>query len=134
MTSGIIEILLDSSAVTSLVGKNKTNDKWKVYPFTRPETEDPPFIVVAKTGNNPTVAKDCYGTLDYPSYDVLCYCKNFRDTEILHEAARAALDGMSSITAVCTFSSIWLITDRDAYDNGAQCNVHIATYNAEQSR
>jgi hypothetical protein len=135
MTSGIIEILTDYPGVQSLVGQNEAADKYKVYPFKAPQGEKGPYIVVAKTANN-TVSqgKEIESTLDYPTYDVLCYSKNFRTTEELHEASRDALDNMSSITAVCTFRRIWLVTDRDAFDESAQMYVHVATYGAEQYR
>ena len=135
MTSGIIEILTDSVAVQALVGQNEAADKYKVYPFKAPQTEKGPYIVVAKTSNNgQSQGKEIESTLDYPTYDVLCYAKNFRTTEQLHEATRAAIDNMGSITAVCEFKKIWLVTDRDAFDESAEMYVHVATYGAEQYR
>lgn len=135
MTSGIIEILTDSAAVQTLVGQNQAADKYKVYPFKAPQTEKGPYVVVAKTANSTqSQGKEIESTLDYPTYDVLSYAKNFRTTEELHEATRNALDNMSSVTAVCTFRRIWLITDRDAFDESAEMYVHVATYGAEQFR
>jgi hypothetical protein len=135
MTSGIIEILTDHAGVQTLVGQNERGDKYKVYPFKAPQPEKTDYIVVAKTANN-TVSqgKEIESTLDYPTYDVLCYSKNFRTTERLHEACRDALDNMSSVTAVCQFRRIWLVTDRDAFDESAEMYVHVATYGAEQYR
>ena len=135
MTSGIVEILTDSAAVQAEVGTNAEGMKYKVYPFVAPQTEKGPYIVVAKTANNTqSEGKEIESTLDYPTYDVLCYSKNFRKTEELHEACRAALDNMTSVTAVCTFRRIWLITDRDQFDTKAEMYVHVATYGAEQFR
>ena len=135
MTSGIIEILTDSVAVQSLVGQNEAADKYKVYPFKAPQTEKGPYIVVAKTSNSSiSQGKEIESTLDYPTYDVLCYAKNFRTTELLHDASRNALDNVTSITEVCVFKRIWLVTDRDAFDESAEMYVHVATYGAEQYR
>jgi hypothetical protein len=135
MTSGIIEILTESVGVQTLVGQNQDSDKYKVYPTVAPQKESEPYIIVVKTSNSgQSQGKEVESTLDYPSYDVLCYAKNFRTTERLHEACRAALDNMTSVTAVCTFRRIWLQTDRDAFDNDAQLYVHVATYAAEQLR
>jgi hypothetical protein len=135
MTSGIVEILTDSAAVQALVGQNEAADKYKVYPFKAPQKEKGPYIVVAKTANNTqSQGKEIESTLDYPTYDVLCYAKNFRTTELLHEAARDALDNMTSTTAVCVFKRIWLVTDRDAFDESAEMYVHVGTYAAEQFR
>lgn len=135
MTSGIIEILTDSVGVQNLVGMNVASDKYKVYPFKAPQQEKGPYIVVAKTANSTqSQGKEIESTLDYPTYDVLHYAKNFRTTEELHEATRAALDNMSSITEVCEFRRIWLVTDRDAFDESAEMYVHVSTYGAEQHR
>lgn len=135
MTSGIIEILTDSAAVQALVGLNVAGDKYKVYPFKAPQPEKGPYVVVAKTSNSTiSQGKEIESTLDYPNYDVLCYSKNFRTTEELHEATRDALDNMSSVTEVCEFKRIWLVTDRDAFDESAEMYVHVATYGAEQYR
>lgn len=135
MTSGIIEILTDSVAVQALVGQNDRGDKYKVFPFVAPQGERGPYIVVAKTSNSTqSLGKEIESTLDYPVYDVLCYAKNFRTTELLHEAARDALDNMSSVTEVCVFKRIWLVTDRDAFDQSADMYCHVATYAAEQYR
>jgi hypothetical protein len=135
MTSGIIKILTDSPAVQGLVGQNESSDKYKVYPFKAPQAEKGPYIVVAKTSNNTqSQGKEIASSLDYPTYDVLCYAKNFRTTEQLHEAARLAIDNVTSITAVCQFRRIWLVSDRDAFDESAEMYVHVATYGAEQFR
>jgi len=135
MTSGIVEILTDSNQVQVLVGQNEATSKFKVYPFKAPQTEKGPYIVVAKTANSSvSQGKEIESTLDYPTYDVLHYAKNFRLTEQLHEATRAALDNVSSVTAVCTFKRIWLVTDRDAFDESAEMHVHVTTYAAEQYR
>jgi hypothetical protein len=133
MTSGIIEILTDSSAVQALVGENSRSDKFKVYPFKAPQPENGPYIIVAKTTNSTqSQGKEIESTLDYPTYDVLSYSKKFRETEEMHEACRSALDNMTSITEVCTFKRIWLVNDRDGFDDSAQMYVHVATYAAEQ--
>jgi hypothetical protein len=135
MTSGITEILTDSVAVQSLVGRNEAGDKWKVYPFKAPQTEKGPYMVVAKTSNSAqSQGKEIESTLDYPTYDVLSYAKNFRTTELMSIAARAALDNVTSVTSVCTFKRIWLVTDRDAFDESADMYVHVDTYAAEQYR
>lgn len=135
MTSGIIDILIDNVGVQTVVGLNEAEDKYKVYPFVAPQGEKQPYIVVSKTGNNTqSEGKEIGSTLDYPSYDVLCYSKNFRTTELLHEAVRTALDNTAWTTSDYTYRRIWLITDRDAFSNEAQMYVHVASYGAELLR
>ena len=137
MTSGIIEILLDSTDIQNLVGTNDTTAKWKVYPTVAPQDEKLPYIIVSKVSNDKqtiSMGKDTDSTLDYPEYDVLCYAKNFRTTEQMDIAVRDALDNKTSATEVCVFRRIWLVTDQDRFDNHAQAHVHHARYAAEQLR
>lgn len=137
MTSGIIEILLDDATVTDLVGLNRRADKVKIYPTRAPQGETEPYIVVAKVSNNvsTSLTKDLSSLLDYPRYNVACYAKIFRETEILFEAVRAALDNKQSITdAGAVFTRIWLSNDFDAYDDTAQVYCHVAVFDAELKR
>jgi len=135
MTSGIIEILKGNTGVQGLVGTNQDGGKYKVYPMVAPQGEKQPYIVVEKTSNSTrSMGKEIHSTLDYPTYNVLCYAKNFRTTEELHEACRAALDNTSPFTTVCTFARIWLVTDVDRFSNDLDLYVHVATYGAEQKR
>src|SRR5690349_15613684 len=118
MTSGIIEILTDDTTVKNLVGKNKVDSKWKVYPTVCPQPEDNPYIVVSKTSNDTlSIGKDCLSLLDHPRYDIICYAKNFRRTEEMAEAVRNALDGVASNTDVCQFLRIWMVAEREAWSN-----------------
>lgn len=135
MTSGIIEILLDSADIQSLVGTNPDTGKYKVYPYVAPQDEKPPYVVVAKVSNSTvSMGKEVDSTLDRPQYDIISYAKNFRQTEQIDIAVRDALDNMTSTTEVCVFRRIWLITDQDGFDNHAQLYAHVSRYGAEQLR
>jgi hypothetical protein len=136
MTSGIIEILTDNAGVQALAGLNAGGDKYKIYPFRAPQPEHGPYILVGKASNNTqSEGKEIFSTLDYPTYQVLCYHKNFRPTEVMHEAARTALDSNQWFeTEACRFEKIWLINDYDSFDNALEMYCHIAIYGAEQRR
>lgn len=135
MTSGIIDTLIADVVVQGLVGLNEAGDKYKVYPFVAPQNTEQPYITVAKTSNNTqSQGKEVESTLDYPTYDVLCWAKNFRTTELLHEAVRNCLDNTAWNTDDYVYRRIWLITDRDSFSNDSQMYVHIATYGAEMLR
>lgn len=135
MTSGIIEILKGNTAVQQLVKLNEEGTKYKIYPTVCPQPEKQPYIVVQKTSNDTvSMGKDCMSLLDHPRYDVICYAINFRDTEKMAEAVRTALDNASATTTVCQFLRVWLVTEREAWDNGLEQHAHILTFDAEQMR
>lgn len=135
MTSAIVEILKENTGVQQLAGLNEAGNKYKVYPFVAPQPEHLPYIIVAKVSNNTnSEGKEVYSTLDYPTYQVMSYHKNFRPTEIMHEACRAALDNKWFETDVCRFERVWLINDYDSYNQQLDAFVHVAVYGAEQRR
>lgn len=135
MTSGIVEILTENAGVRALTGLNAAGGKYKIYPFVCPQPENMPYIVVSKVSNDTqSQGKEIISTLDYPTYHVLCYHKNFRPTEIMHEAVRAALDKQWFDTETCKFESVWLINDYDGFDNRLELYCHVAVYGAEQRR
>jgi hypothetical protein len=135
MTSGIIEILLDDTGVTTLVGLS--GSKYKIFPVVAPQQTEPPYLTVFKGSNNSTtsLSKDEISGLDYPIVTVNCWSKVFRDTELLFEAVRTALDNKQSDTDVgYVFNRIWLVDDRDGFDNEQQLYVHVCTFGLEQKR
>lgn len=135
MTSGIVEILTETAGVRALAGLNAAGGKYKIYPTVAPQPENGPYIVVAKASNDTqSQGKDFPSTLDYPVYTVLCYHKNFRPTEIMHEAVRTALDNTAYTTETCQFRRIWLINDYDSFNQDLEMYCHVATYGAEQVR
>lgn len=135
MTSGIIEILTETAGVQALAGLASGGGKYKIYPYVAPQSEQQQYIIVAKVSNDTqSQGKDFPSTLDYPTYNVLCYHKNFRPTEIMHEAVRAALDNMAYTTETCQFRRIWLINDYDSFNQQLDLYCHVAVYGAEQVR
>lgn len=115
MTSGIIEILVESSAVVDLVGTTGTHVK--VFPVQAPEKTRKPYIVVSEVALNPSIAKGCAYDLDKPRYTVNVYSYNFRETELIQNACRAALDtgaGFSTDAGV-DFDQIWMVDRQDLY-------------------
>jgi len=137
MTSGIIEILNDSAEVKALVSKDETDTKWCIFPVRAEQGNGVNYITVHKISNDAvtSLTKDLVSELDYPRVLVSCWSKNFRATELMFEAVRRALDNKSSTTDNgYNFSRIWLVDDRDGYDNDANLFCHQATFGVELER
>jgi hypothetical protein len=129
MIQGVIQILLDASAVTSEVGNNKGNHKPKIYPVVCPQPEESPYITVSKISTNPDGCK--VSTLDEVNFTVLHYSKNYNKADAMHEATRAALEVIQDHTELgFEFADIRFVTDRDLFDNEAQLYVRQADYRA----
>jgi hypothetical protein len=112
-------------------------DKFKIYPVIAPQGEKAPYITVFKPTNDPvtSLTKDLASSLDYPRVSVNCWAVNFRDTELMFEAVRTALDNQSSVTdAGYSFLRIWLVDDREGFDPETKLYLHSATFGIEQTR
>lgn len=116
MTSGIIEILIEAPAVTSLVG-TEPGGHIKIYPTQAPQNVKTPYITVSETSLNPSIAKGCPSDLDKPRYNVLVYSLDFRETELIQEACRITLDTGAGFTtdAGASFDAIWMSDRQDLY-------------------
>jgi len=137
MTSGIIEILTENAGVQALVSRDQNDQKYCIFPVRAEQGNDINYITVFKASNDAlsSLTKDLVSEIDYPKVVVTCWSKNFRVTELMFEAVRLALDNKSSQTDNgYNFSRIWLVDDRDGYDNSANLFCHIATFGVEVQR
>lgn len=119
MTSGIIEILKENAGVIALVGMK--DGQVKIYPTIGPQDTDLiPYIVVSEVSLNPALAKLCPPSLDFPRYNVLVYSTDFRETEVIQQACRDALDiGQGFTTDVgATFDSVYMVDRQDLFQAG----------------
>jgi hypothetical protein len=144
MTSGIIEILIENSAVQSAVGQD-AHDQYKIYPVQAPQSNSAndvktPYIVVAEEGMRPTLSKGCPSTLDFPRYQILVYSTDFLETETIQELCRLALDTGSdwSTDVGAEFDSIYMIDRRDLFQpaqgEGGGLYVKLGIYEASAKR
>lgn len=95
MTSAVINILIANTTVRNLVGKNRADDKWKVYPLGTPQVEIHPYVVVRTTGRVPVECKDGAATSWITTAEVSCYHKNYDDSLAIADACIAALDNVT---------------------------------------
>jgi hypothetical protein len=136
MTSAIIQLLVSNAGVQAVAGLNKAGTKYKVFAVVADQEEIVPYITVYKAQNNPEVStsKDEISDLDYPRVVVSCFSTNFRESELMFEAVRIALDNKSAIQSGYILQRIWLVDDRDGWDKDASLFTHQATFAVEQKR
>ena len=139
MTSGIIQILVNNVAIQALARLNSAGTKYKVYPVRADQKEKAPYITVFKFFNDPITSsdKDEPSGLDYPKVRVACWSTTFRESELMAEAVRAALDYKSLTSVGYDLQKIWLVDDRDGFDpdpNGGGLYCHISDFGIELKR
>jgi hypothetical protein len=116
MTSGIIEILIENAGVIAAVGRDD-NNQVKVYPMIAPQGVEAPYVTVSEVSLNPALAKQCSDFMDSPRYNVMVYSLDFRETELIQAACRAALDTGAGFTtdAGAEFDSIYMMDRQDLW-------------------
>jgi hypothetical protein len=116
MTSGIIEILIEDTDVQTLVGED-SHGQYKVYPMVAPEGVTTPYVLVSEATLNPSLSKGCPSTFDQPRYVVQVYSTDFRETELIQEACRNALDTGEGFTtdAGANFDSVYMVDRGDLF-------------------
>lgn len=139
MTSGIIQILINNSEVAVAVGTYHPDGgtpKVKVFPVVAAPQAKEPYICVMKKSNNPMISKDCFSRLDTSFYEVRVWSKKgFRQTEIIHELCRIALEtAIPFVTDACTFNKIWMEDDNDSYSEQEDMFCHVGQYTANVVR
>lgn len=138
MTSGLVEILIGNPNVQAIAGLESTKEAgiYKIFPVLAPQNEIEPFITIRMLGNTPTFSKDCFSTMDTPSYEVRCWAKRgLVMCEDVHEIVRRALEtGTTVVTEACTFKKIWMTNEYDGYDEKSDMLCHIGIYSANVSR
>lgn len=114
MVSDVNDILKANSGVQALLGKNKANDKYKVYPVVVPVTEVAPYIAVSLASKS-RLAKDC--DFSY-SYQVSSYAKSYDAVTALNDAVITALEGGGLI----------FTNESDGYSNDHELYIKVSTF------
>jgi hypothetical protein len=130
MVKAITYILANNASVQTLVGRNKANDKYKVYPVVCPSAEENKYLVVSKTSNIPVECKQGRPTSFDSSFDVFAYCKNYDDLDELTEAVKSALDRIASNTYNgVNLSEVRYANEKDLFSNDNQLYVRQISFN-----
>lgn len=119
MTSGFIEILIENAGVIAILNQ-VSGDHIRVYPtIAPPDNEDFPYVIVREVSLTTSVAKGCPPDMDKPRYEVLAFSRSFRETELVQQACRDAVDTGNgfSTDAGATFDQIYMVTREDLWLN-----------------
>jgi hypothetical protein len=132
MIDGAIEIMTESVAVQSIVGRD-TKTKVKVYPVRYPQEEGKTvapdkYFVLYKAQGVPTGGKFCPGQLDQAVFNVNCCAENYSDTDEMYNVVRELFDGMAYDTTLYSFESIWYQTDYDSFDEQANRYIRVVSF------
>jgi hypothetical protein len=124
MIQGVITILKNNDTIESLVGRNKADQKTKVFPGICPQPEESPYIVVRLTGKPPFArCKDVRDTIFQPSLQVIIYHKSYIKIDAIENAVVDALDWYTGVSEGFNYKTIQYQTSYDA-DYITDYNLH----------
>jgi len=125
MTSDVIQILVNDSGVSTVVGNSSVYDnRVKVYPVVAPQKEKEPFVTVIKVKTEPFSTFNCLSSKDHVYYETHSWSKNFITTESIDAACRIALESGTMI----------LVNSIDSFDQESDMYSQISTYKRLETR
>jgi hypothetical protein len=119
MIEGIIYILKNDSTVQSLVGQNKAEAKYKIYPVRAADPETHPYITVWITGKTPYECKGITATTYKLSFEVHSYANSYDVVQSMDEAVKDALDGSAGTYQMYVFQEIQFKNTKDMFSDYA---------------
>lgn len=112
MIEGVIKILITDTTIQSKIGKNKSDNKYKVYPVVCPQKEEHPYIVIRVNSKSPEYCKD--GSKDFTyTFAVFAYAITYQLVNEISDAIEEALTGKEGTFEGVKFSEIRFVTLTD---------------------
>jgi hypothetical protein len=136
MIQAVVHLLTESTLVRTLVGRNRDEDRWCVYPtvvFLGEVEKDSNYICAAITGNSPTVGR-CVSQLDKVAFDLLIYAEEYSDLDALANAARLAIDGFKGSIVGVSLDIVRFSNEYDDYDDTVKKYLRVQSYQADVRR
>jgi len=113
MINGVIQLLVNDATVKSLVGKNKEDNKWKVYPVVCPQPEQHPYVILRITGRAPEYCKGEKPTDFTYSFNVWCYAKTYQLVNEIDDSITDLLSNYEGTSDGVVFKEIRFVTAKD---------------------
>ena len=112
MTNGVIDILINDSLIQNVVGKDKKDDTYKVYPVLCPQPEQHPYIVIRINSEELIDCKEGTNDSTY-SFSVYCFGASYEKISDMSNAVKLALREYTGESDGVQFEEIRYVTMRD---------------------
>jgi len=134
MIQSVIQVLIGNAGVQTVIGRNRGNTKYKIFPVYADEKEEPPFTVASITGNNPNYCKDLPSRMDEVSFRLVTYSKEYYQMDTIDNALRFAIDGYKGTSADITLQGVRLVNQQDLQVEGKDLMARASDYIAQVKR
>lgn len=92
MIQSVIDILVNSATVASLIGVSTQNEV-KIYPVRAPQKEKRPYVIIRRSANLPVQFKSAPSDMDKVTFSVVVYAESYKKASDISDAIRVAIDG-----------------------------------------
>lgn len=118
MIKGVIDKLLDTSGVTSLVG-------YRVYPVRRQQSSPLPDITVTTVSGQPVYTSDGESGLSNGRVQIDCWGATYISAKTVAEAVKQALSAFVGSSGAIEFQSVLLESESDLSEGGSNSAEYI---------
>jgi hypothetical protein len=126
MILGAIQRMIVDATLQTLIGRNKANTAYKIYPIACPQEEVIPYITCGITSSEPIQCKGVGGQPDDETFDVIVWDEDY---ERLDAIGRRVIDVLNNALAgTIPFKQLTFITHKDALDDRSKRMVRIITF------
>lgn len=129
MISGLVTILLNTTAVTDLVGT-------KIFPVVAEQEIKRPYVTLRRTGVSPTIVKNEVSGKDEVNVNIAAYAATYKECIDILAAIRTAIDNYKGVPATSTinFLNVWYVVSEDLFDKDDETYIVVDTYAARIKR
>jgi hypothetical protein len=134
MIQGVIQTLLESTAVRTAIGSNKDGDTSKIYAVYADQDEEPPYVVASITGNSPNYCKDGASRMDTVAFQIVTYSRDYAKMDAIDNAIRFTIDGFSGTVSGIALDNVLFENHRDSQVTGKDYMARVSDFKAHVMR
>jgi hypothetical protein len=128
MILGAIQRMLADTTLQNLIGRNKANTTYKIYPIACPQEEVIPYVTCGITSADPIQCKGVGGQPDEESFDVIVWDEDYERLDTIGRRIIDVLNNSLTVTDMISYKRLTFITHKDALDDRSKRMVRIVTF------
>lgn len=128
MIVGALALLLADNTLKTLVGKNKADTTWKIFPVACPQEELEPYVILGLTGADPILCKGVGGQPEDETFDVIVWDIDYERMDTIGRRIISTLNNAVGTAGPVNFKRLTFLTHRDALDERSKKMIRIITF------
>lgn len=126
MILGAVQRMVADATLANLVGRNKADSTYKIYPIACPQQEDIPYITCGLTSAEPISCKGVGGQPDDENFDVIVWDEDYERLDAIGRRVIEVLN--NALAGTIPFKQLTFLTHKDALDDRSKRMVRIISF------